>query len=227
MAIHNVEIGSDHDGNGRTSLLPNSAPGITAGAFAIGTVYTIISAGTTNFTLIGAGASVTSGSFIIGTVYTIISAGTTNFTLIGAANSNVGTTFTATGVGVGTGTAGTFAVGTVFTASGVGTGSGTANVPDYRVPTGKSWAITTIMFCNVGIADPDTPNSDLTFLSLHLVKGGDPAGDKNMVLNAIPIPGGETFTFDTEKIILEENDLVYALTTSPEVISATISYLEV
>ena len=26
MAIHNVEIGSDHDGNGRTSLLPNSNP---------------------------------------------------------------------------------------------------------------------------------------------------------------------------------------------------------
>ena len=49
MAIHNVEIGSDHDGNARTSLLPNSAPVITAGAFAIGTVYTIISAGTTNF----------------------------------------------------------------------------------------------------------------------------------------------------------------------------------
>ncbi len=128
MAIHNVEIGSDHDGAGRTSLLPDSNPG---------------------------------------------------------------------------------------------------GVADYRVPVGKKWAITTILFCNTGIADPDTPNSDLTFLSLHFVKGGDPAGDKNLVLNAIPIPGGETFTFDTEKIILEENDLVYALTTSPEVISATISYLEV
>jgi len=50
--------------------------------------------------------SVTAGSFVVGTVYTILTAGTTDFTAIGAANSNVGTTFTATGVGTGTGTAG-------------------------------------------------------------------------------------------------------------------------
>jgi hypothetical protein len=37
--------------------------------------------------------------------YTIVSAGTTNFTLIGAANNNPGTKFTATGPGTGTGTA--------------------------------------------------------------------------------------------------------------------------
>ena len=36
--------------------------------------------------------------------YTIVSAGTTNFTLIGAANNNPGTKFTATGPGTGTGT---------------------------------------------------------------------------------------------------------------------------
>ena len=47
----------------------------------------------------------TAGSFVTGTSYTIVSAGTTNFTLIGAANSTVGTVFTATGVGTGTGTA--------------------------------------------------------------------------------------------------------------------------
>ena len=128
MAIHNVEIGSDHDGNGRTSLLPNSNP------------------------------------------------------------------------------------------------SGAA---DYRVPVGKKWAITTILFCNTGIADPDTPNSDLTFLSLHFVKGGDPAGDKNLVLNAIPIPGGETFTFDTEKLVLEAGDTIVTSGQAPANLVMTISYLEV
>ena len=45
------------------------------------------------------------GTFIIGQTYTITSAGTTNFTLIGAANNNVGTVFIATGPGTGTGTA--------------------------------------------------------------------------------------------------------------------------
>lgn len=50
-------------------------------------------------------AVATSGAFVVGKVYIIVSAGTTNFTLIGAANSNVGTQFTATGVGTGNGTA--------------------------------------------------------------------------------------------------------------------------
>lgn len=49
--------------------------------------------------------TVTSGAFVVGVVYTIVTTGSTNFTLIGAADSLPGTTFTATGVGAGTGTA--------------------------------------------------------------------------------------------------------------------------
>lgn len=52
-----------------------------------------------------AGATITAGSFVKGVQYTIVSTGTTNFTLIGAANSNVGTVFVATDSGTGTGTA--------------------------------------------------------------------------------------------------------------------------
>lgn len=48
---------------------------------------------------------VQSGSFIVGGTYTIVSVGTTDFTLIGAVNNNVGTSFSATGIGTGTGTA--------------------------------------------------------------------------------------------------------------------------
>ncbi len=49
--------------------------------------------------------SVIAGAFVVGTVYQIMSLGTTDFTLIGAAANTVGLTFAATGVGVGTGTA--------------------------------------------------------------------------------------------------------------------------
>lgn len=49
--------------------------------------------------------TVESGSFVIGQFYTIKSIGTTDFTLIGAASNTVGLTFTATGAGVGNGTA--------------------------------------------------------------------------------------------------------------------------
>ena len=51
------------------------------------------------------GSTVTAGSFVVGTWYTILSIGTTNFTLIGAASNTVGVIFQATGVGTGTGTA--------------------------------------------------------------------------------------------------------------------------
>ena len=68
-------------------------------------VANINSSGSANVQNSDSAPVITAGSFVIGTEYTIISAGTTNFTLIGAANSNVGTVFTATGVGTGTGTA--------------------------------------------------------------------------------------------------------------------------
>jgi hypothetical protein len=52
--------------------------------------------------------TITAGAFVVGEVYTILTAGTTDFTVIGAASSTVGTTFTATGTGTGTGTATVF-----------------------------------------------------------------------------------------------------------------------
>ena len=51
------------------------------------------------------GNIIAAGSFVVGTVYIIKVAGNTNFTAIGSANNNVGTSFTASGVGSGTGTA--------------------------------------------------------------------------------------------------------------------------
>ena len=51
------------------------------------------------------GATITAGSFVVGTWYTILTIGTTNYTLIGAASNTAGVIFQATGVGSGTGTA--------------------------------------------------------------------------------------------------------------------------
>jgi len=53
----------------------------------------------------GTAVDITAGAFVVGNTYRIVTAGTTDYTLIGAADSAVGTIFTATGVGVGTGTA--------------------------------------------------------------------------------------------------------------------------
>ena len=51
-----------------------------------------------------AAAPVTAGAFVVGSVYVIATVGTTDFTLVGSANNTIGTNFTATGVGSGTGT---------------------------------------------------------------------------------------------------------------------------
>ena len=53
----------------------------------------------------GVRETVTAGSFVTGYTYSILSVGTTDFTLIGAASNTVGVQFTATGPGTGTGTA--------------------------------------------------------------------------------------------------------------------------
>lgn len=62
--------------------------------------------GTEIVPLVRVGSAVTAGSFVIGITYSILSIGTTDFTLIGAASNTVGLSFVATGVGSGTGTAG-------------------------------------------------------------------------------------------------------------------------
>jgi hypothetical protein len=52
-----------------------------------------------------ASGTVVAGSFVVGTWYTILFVGTTDFTLIGASSNTVGVIFQATGAGTGTGTA--------------------------------------------------------------------------------------------------------------------------
>jgi hypothetical protein len=54
---------------------------------------------------VGAVTLTTAGSFVIGVSYTILTVGTTDYTLIGASANSVGAVFTATDIGSGTGTA--------------------------------------------------------------------------------------------------------------------------
>lgn len=51
--------------------------------------------------------TITAGAFVTDDIYYILTIGTTDFTLIGASANIIGTKFTATGIGAGTGTADT------------------------------------------------------------------------------------------------------------------------
>lgn len=95
------------------------------------------------------------------------------------------------------------------------------------VPVGKRYAVTAIMVCNTWTPNPIHQEDGLTNFDMHLVKNGEPKSNINMVVRNLQMPAGETFTFDSEKIILEEGDRILFLGESPTVLSATVSYLEV
>jgi len=90
-ALLNNVTGSNNIANGYDALLNNVTGSNNTG---IG-----------RNSLLNTGSNQTAGSFNIGTGYTITTIGTTDFTLIGASANTVGTVFTATGIGSGTGAA--------------------------------------------------------------------------------------------------------------------------
>jgi len=74
-------------------------------------------------------AATAAGSFLVGTRYMIVSAGTTDFTAVGAASSTPGLVFVATGSGSGSGTAVPVLTGTSFKIQGSSTDTGTGSGP--------------------------------------------------------------------------------------------------
>lgn len=100
-----------------------------------------------------------------------------------------------------------------------------------EVPVGKSYAITNIMVCNT---NSNSSGLDADF-DMHLIPDADSLGAKNMVVKQMTLPVGETFTFDSEKIVLGEGDKL-SFVARPNNgggdagntnLSATVSYLEV
>ena len=98
--------------------------------------------------------------------------------------------------------------------------------PAGAVPTGKTYAITNILICN------NSTSAAATF-DLHLVKNGTALSNAvTRVVHDLSLPAKETFTFDSEKIILEQGDKIVVIG-GPDIgagltnLSATVSYLEV
>jgi len=94
-----------------------------------------------------------------------------------------------------------------------------------QVPPGLKYALTTILVCNY--AATTDPSNDSSF-DMHVIKtAGGVKGNLNKVLNNIEMPAQETFSFNTERLILEEGDRVVLISPDSDKLSAVISYLEV
>jgi hypothetical protein len=81
-------------------------------------------------------------------------------------------------------------------------------------------AITSMMICNYSGAD-DT-------LTMYAVPSSGTASNTNMIINALPIPAGETVSLDQEKLVLGSTDAVYVKAgTSATALNIVISTLPV
>jgi hypothetical protein len=93
------------------------------------------------------------------------------------------------------------------------------------VPAGLKYAITTLLVCN--IATDDGTGTNNSSFDMHVIPDGQTKSNTNLVLNNLEVSAADTFTFNVERLILEENDRVVLVGQSPTNLSATISYLEV
>lgn len=87
--------------------------------------------------------------------------------------------------------------------------------------------VATMIFCNQALPNPIQIDSNTTYLDIHLVKKLDTPSTTNRIVNALMIPAGETVFFDTERIVLQDGDTVVASTTSPAIVTCTISTVDI
>lgn len=102
------------------------------------------------------------------------------------------------------------------------------------VPAGEQWAITNILVCNTySPEDVDAATATCAF-DLHLVPSTGVYSDTTTsVVRRLSLPAGETFTFDTEKVVLDAGDSLVingGADTSPTPVgrlACTVSYIKV
>jgi len=104
---------------------------------------------------------------------------------------------------------------------------GTWDPLDPNSPPAKRFAITNILVCNNWTPNPLHEEDGISNFDLHVVKRNFAKSDENKIINTLQLPAGETFTFDSEKIILESGDRIIIVGDSPTNLSATVSWLEV
>ena len=81
-------------------------------------------------------------------------------------------------------------------------------------------AVTTMFFCNTSETTDCTLN---IFVTPNGVVSGTSA---TMIINSLSLPKSETYLFDAEKLILANQDSIYAKATVDKIVVATISSVQ-
>jgi len=96
--------------------------------------------------------------------------------------------------------------------------------------TPKTMAITNIMVCNTGTPSNTDETVNSCTLTLNLLVNAAPNNvptTANTVVKNLIIPAGETVFFSDEKIILDGNNKINATASVANLLSITVSSLEV
>ena len=101
------------------------------------------------------------------------------------------------------------------------------------VPANTTYAITNIMVCNTYSPSGASPAANSATFDMHFVASGSALSNSvTCVVRELTLPAGETFTFDSEKIVLSAGDKV-SFVAGPDLgggltnLAVTVSYLEV
>lgn len=96
------------------------------------------------------------------------------------------------------------------------------------VPAGKRYAITNILVCNTYDPGGTSPEAETAIFDMHLVPSGQALSTiLNCAVRRLSLPAGETFTFDSERIVLEAGDKLSFVGDTNGNLAAIASYLEV
>lgn len=101
------------------------------------------------------------------------------------------------------------------------------------VPAGKTYAVTSIILCNTEV--PNAAGDNDAYFSIYARVNGAVASASNKIVSTAVLPGSDTFTLDSEKLVLSAGDIIRvsnegAVNNPPANavnITATISWLEV
>jgi hypothetical protein len=91
--------------------------------------------------------------------------------------------------------------------------------PGTLVTDEQEHALTCMIFCNI-------TGSDVS-ITIHAVPQGSLISGANKIVETLLVPATETFTLETEKIILSTGDKIHALATANSSIIATVSSVRV
>ena len=91
--------------------------------------------------------------------------------------------------------------------------------PDTVYQSTNQTAVTTMYFCNI--------TSSMYTLNIHLVPSGGTASTNNLIYYALQIAPNDTYVMDTERLILDNGDMIICEASGTGAIVATVSYVGV